>query len=494
MAVSKNLLIVPALKIDDGAPGAPWSGPGAGDWARTPGAHASLPRSTGYAGTTVGNVILSRANVTAGKYYVVSYSVRAIAPQAAVLNLDWKTGSNVFVSTTSGAGSDYGVISLSGNSTGRFAVIGQCPATATRLTPVAVGMDGSAQITAGMVREFATLLDAQAAILVDRLASGYFDGDTAGAVWDGADGESTSTLTADPIPTALTSWGAQTTTVNRTRDFGTAATIWGAQTTRTGLIPSVTWDPRRGRYRISATGLGADVVRVEVSSRTLGTSRWAPVRGGSVSVTDGRFARTVDDYEFSAGEGMQYRIQTITTAENILPVNISQTSVITVGDTLDQVWIKFIVAPHRNAKVSLIGWGRVTRRSRQAVFGVRNRPDPIVVTDVHQSRVVEIQIMTWSEEEATELDQALALGLPVYLHTPSSVQLASMYASVGDYGYERSGGVLSPRNIFTIPLTEVSAPPLSIVGPGLTYLSLLEDFATYEELAAAYATYLEVLA
>jgi len=494
MTIKKNLLIVPALKIDDGAPSAPWLGPGGGDWARITNAHSSLPRATAWAGTTPGNPILSRANVIAGKYYVVSYSVRAIAPQAAVLNLDWKTGSNAFISTTSGSGSDYGVINMVASSTGRFAVLGQAPATAERLTPVMPGIDGSAQITAGMVRQFDTLVEAQAAILVDRLASGYFDGDSPNSVWDGSNGESTSTYTADEIPTARTTWGAQTTRITRTKDFATAATIWGAQATRTGLIPTVSWDPRRGRIRISASGLAPDVVRVEVSSRPLGTNRWSPVRGGAVAVVAGRFARTVDDYEFAAGEGMQYRIQTITTAESITPPNVSQTVVSTVSDTLDQVWVKFIVAPHRNQKVSLIGWGAVTRRSRQAVFGIRNRPDPIVVTDVHTSRSVTVSLMTWTEEEAEELDRSLALGLPVYFHTPSSVQLRSMYASIGDYTFERSGGVTSPRHIFSIPLTEVSAPPLSIVGPGLTYASLAEDFASYEELADAFVSYLEVIA
>jgi hypothetical protein len=289
-------------------------------------------------------------------------------------------------------------------------------------------------------------------------------------------------------------FGAQTISAVRTRSFGTASIGFGAQSIVTGLIPTVSWDPRRGRIRVSAVGLAPAVVRAEVSSRPTGSGRWTAVRGGKVAVLDGRFVRTVDDYEFTAGGGMEYRIQAFTTAENVTPADVSQTVVVSMADTLDQVWVKFIVAPHRNRKVSLIGWGPVSRRSRQAVFGIRNRPDPIVVTDVHASRSVSVEVMTWTEDEAEELDQALALGLPIYLHTPTNVQLRSMYASVGDYSFVRSGGVTSPRHIFTVPLTEVSAPPPSVVGPGLTYATLLEDFADYTELAEAYATYLEVLA
>jgi len=488
MATKVNLHRNPALSVND----TNYFGTG---WARTASAHASLPRTTAWAGNTTGvEPALGRSTTVPGKYYVLTFSVRAIATVTGALHMDWKTSGDAYLSTTSASGGSDGVVNMTSSSTRRFGMIGLAPATGERMIPVAADWLGDSQITAVMVRQFDTLPEAEAGLVVDLLPGNYFDGDTAGASWSGTTGLSTSTLIADDPLAGRTTWGAQTTAVTRTRDFGVGATIWGAQTTRTGLIPTVSWDPRRGRVRVTAVGLSADVVRVEVSSRAVGTVRWNPVRGGKVAVVDGRFERTVDDYEFVAGEGMQYRIQAFTTAENITPANVSQTIVASISDTLDQVWIKFIVAPHRNAKVSLIGWGPVSRRSRQAVFGIRNRPDPIVVTDVHASRSVTVQLMAWSEDEAEELDRSLSIGLPIYFQTPSNVQLRSMYASVGDYTFERSGGVTSPRSIFSIPLTEVSPPPLSIVGPGLTYSTLLEDFLTYEELADAYASYLEVIA
>jgi hypothetical protein len=274
--------------------------------------------------------------------------------------------------------------------------------------------------------------------------------------------------------------------------YGSATTNFAALNIATGLIPSVTYDRIRGRIRITAVGLPGAAVRAEVSSRPLGSTKWAPVRGGKVAVVGGRFQRSVDDYEFIAGGGMQYRIQAISTAENVTPVNVLQTVVVTMPDTLDQVWVKFIVAPARNQHVRLIGWSEVTRKSRSAVFGVRNRPDPIVVSDVHTSRQVSVDLMTFTTEEAQRLDLALSAGFPCYFQTPTNVPLESMYATVGDYSVRRSGVRASPRRIFTVPLTEVSPPPLSVVGPGLTFQTLLDTYATFADLLDDAGTFLEV--
>lgn len=489
MPTKHNLHRNPALSVD----ATNYFGTG---WARTASAHASLPRTTAWAGNTTGvDPAIGRATTVPGKYYVLSFSVRAIGLTTGSLNMDWKTSGDSYLSTTSGEGSDYGVVNMTASSTQRFAVIGLAPTNGARLVPVAADWLGSSQITAVMVREFDTLPDAEAGLLVDRLAGNYFDGDTSGATWDGTTGLSASTLIADPTGSASTVFGAQSSAGLGVRThFGVATTTFGAQSTVTGLIASVTYDNGRGRVRVNAIGLPLAVVRAEVSSRQVGTSRWYAVRGGKVAVADGRFVRSVDDYEFRAGEGMEYRIQAISTAENIIPVAIVQTVLADIDDTLDQVWVKFIVAPHRNRQVSLIGWSEVARRSRSAVFGVRNRPDPVVVSDVHTSRTVTVRLMTFTEAEAEDLDQSLAAGLPVYFQTPTNVALRSMYATVGDFNWRRSGGVLSPRRIFEVPLTEVSAPPLSIVGPGLTYQVLAETYVDYAELLDTFGTYLEVLA
>jgi hypothetical protein len=486
MATFNNLHRNPALSVD----ATNWFGTG---WARTASAHASLPRTTAWAGNTTGiNPAVGRATTVPGKYYVLSFSVRAIGLTTGSLNMDWKTSGDTFLSTTSGEGSDYGVVNMTANSTQRFAVLGLAPTNGARLVPVAADWVGNSQITAVMVKQYDTLGEAQAGLLVDRLAANYFDGDTSGATWDGTTGLSASTLIADAPGTAATVFGAQTSAASRTRTYGVGATTFGAHSTVTGLISSVSYDSRRGRVRVNAIGLSPAVIRAEVSSRPVGTTRWSTVRGGKVGVADGRFARLVDDYEFVAGSGMEYRIQAISTAENVTPVDVVQTVIADIADTLDQVWVKYIVAPHRNRRVELIGWGNVSRASRQVVFGIRNRPDPVVVTDVHGSRVVDVELLTRTEVDGDELEESLAAGLPIFFQTPTNVPLRSMYASIGDITARRSGGFTSPRRIYTVRLTEVSAPPLSIVGPGITWTTLVEGYGSWEELSRNFESWLEV--
>lgn len=490
MVTRRNLAIVPALKIDTGAPGAPWVG--GGDWARITSAHASLPRATAYAGTTsVATLVCSQAtSVVPGRYYVVSISVRAVATQDAVLNIDWKTSGNVYLSTSSGAGSDFGVVNMTAGSTQRFAVIGLAPTDAARLVPVLAGMDaGGAQVTALLITEHLTLMAAEAAIEVDRLAGGYFDGDTAGAAWDGADGESTSTLTFDapPVLTAALPGLSANITPQVVIDTVVLTAALPGLSAAIGLLVSALYDDRRGRIRISAQGLAPEVVRAVVSHRRAGTTRWSEVRGGRVAVSAGVFVRTVDDYEFSSGATMEYRIQGLSSSEGE-PDVIAQTRVIDVGPVLERVWIKFIARPFLNRRVELIGWSSTTQRARASRYDVANASLPVVITDRHLGREFSVDVAVHTIADREALRTSLAEGVPVLLHTPSTIACPTIYGSVGDFTYDRPSA-RSLRSIFTIPLTEVASPPPSVVGVGLTYGVLASQAATYADVSELYPTY-----
>jgi hypothetical protein len=490
MALITNLHRNPALSVD----ASNWFG-GSGVYTRTTSAHASLPRSTAWAGTSTSGTpepACGRATTVPGKYYVFSVSVRAISTLTGALHMDWKTSGDTYLSTTSASGSDAGTVNMSAGSTQRFAMIGLAPPTGERLVPVCAAWTGQCQITAVMVRQFDTLSDAQAGMAVDLVASNYFDGDTAGASWTGTTGLSTSTINRDPGSQATSTTALAATATAQVTSYGTASVAFARLNIATGLIAQVYYDRIRGRIRLTANGMAPNVVRAEIDSRTLGSTKWSPIRGGKVAVVGGRFQRSVDDYEFPAGNGVQYRIRAITTAENIVPVAVAQTVIVTMPDTLDEVWVKFIVAPARNTRVQLVGWSEVARKSRSAVFGVRGRPDPIVVSDVHTSRTVSVDLRTETEDEAEALDQALGAGFPCYFQTPSNVPLRSMYATVGDYSWRRVGRRDSTHQVFTVPLTEVAPPPLSVVGPGLTFQSLRDTYDTFADLVDDADTFLEV--
>lgn len=495
MPIFTNRIIVPALKVDSGAPNAPWSGPSG--WTRSASGHASLPRTTVWTGTTAGQIVCSRATgLTPGKYYVFSVSMRAVAPQTGSLGIDWKASGGGFLSSTSGAGSDYGVVNMTAGSTQRFAVLGQAPADAVRADPVINGVDaGGAQVTAAMLTQHNTLSDAQAAMELERLAAGYGDGDSPGGVWNGGNGESTSTITRDQDATGVARLGGLTafgSGIRRSSDAAGIAYLGGLFAT-SGLIPTAQYDRRRGRIRVSAAGLAANVVRVSVYSRPAGTRRWTLVRGGHVAVVGGLLVRPVDDYEYRAGGGMEYRVDGLSNLEG-QPEDIVQTATVDVDDTEAQVWLKFIPAPWTNLAVDLVvdDW-ELSRDARSTVHEVSGVSPPVVVSDVHASTRTAVRFRTTTDDALVRLRRALGQGAPAYLQVPDSVPLPTMYVSVGKFVSRRWGGLASRRYITTADLVEVAAPPPSVVPGSITYGVLADTYGTYAEVADAFGTYAEVI-
>jgi hypothetical protein len=486
MATRRNLAIVPALKVDAST----WFGPAG--WARITGAHASLPRSTAFAGSTPGSPAMSRADAVAGKFYVVSVSARFVAPSTGRLNIDWYTGGNVYLSTAQGP--DF---SQAAGTTNRFAALGQAPEDVVRLTGVLSGVDGETQITALMVEEFDTLEDAEAALVYSVLASSYFDGDSDGASWEGDDGESVSTIEQD-VPAG----GVSTLPAPQAGGLGVRTSLGNTGLAEllppfaaTGLFATATYDDRRGRIRLDVQGLAPNVVRVETFYRTRGKSRWLPVRGGKVAVADGTTVRRIDHYEWEAGRGVEYRIDAISTPENVAPASIVQSAFADLDATIEAVWLKFIPAPYRNIRVELLAdrWS-IGREARNTVHEIDGRPEPIVVSDVHSSRALTVRFATHTVEDYARLDQALAKGLPAFLQIPASIPLPSMYVSIGSYTAERTGRRReADSHIFTVQVREVAAPPLSIIGSGITWGVVLEQYGTWGELLDAHDTWGEVL-
>jgi hypothetical protein len=138
-----------------------------------------------------------------------------------------------------------------------------------------------------------------------------------------------------------------------------------------------------------------------------------------------------------------------------------------------------------------MGRSDVTRPARTAVYDVQNRRDPVVVSDVHSSRRFTIRVKTENTAETEALDHALSQGLPCFLQVPAGINCPTVYAVVGDYSFEPPA-LKSPRNVWTIPLVEVSAPPASIVSPGATWAQLLIDYPSWEAVMDAVPTWLGI--
>jgi hypothetical protein len=171
MATVKNLVPNPALKVNSSG----WfSG------SRVTGL-SGFDRTTGYAGSsTSGDLITPQCVVTAGTVYVFSISVRTTSTKTVEWGIDWRTSSSYISSSTRVS------MSVPANTTRRMVVVATAPVGATRALGV-LQFPGSLTATMAMLTAGSTVYD-------------YFDGDSAGAVWDGTDGNSTSTLTISGKP------------------------------------------------------------------------------------------------------------------------------------------------------------------------------------------------------------------------------------------------------------------------------------------------------
>jgi len=488
-----NLAIRPSVKNS----ATNWFGPSG--WARiATGVHASLPRTTAFAGSSTGDIQMDRGACTPGKWYVWSASIRCISPSSAMsANIDWYNGASSYLSTSNGP--DYDV--TGGTTTRVVSGVGLAPAGAATARPNLTGVDGSAQLTALLIEEYATEADATAALAAHATAAYYFDGDGDGVgntgvayAWTGTNGSSTSTSTAGSVPTARIDFAAMGITGLGHRGIHASAVVdFAPMRIATGLIATATYDGRRGRVRVKAVGLSSNVVRVVVWHRPVGTGRWTEVRGGRVAVIAGAFQRPVDDYEYRGGADMEYRIQALASPENS-PDDIVQTKILTVTGIPDVFWLKFIASPYLNRRVKFHKFSDVGRQAKNSTFSVRGRKGPVQITDVHDGRAMSIQLVTFTTEERDGLDEALSSGAPILFQAPNSHACPTMYAVVGDYSW-RPLSALEERfhALFTIPLTEADAPPPSIVGVGLTWATIVTQYGTWQELADTVDSWRELM-
>lgn len=485
MALRRNLAVNPACKNNTTGNATNWTSTPAG-YARQTGV-SGMDRTTGFGGTGATDPITTpRFSAAPGAQYVASIQVKTGASNTFKLLLNWYTGvaSGTFISNTT-------TTSFTVNGTQRCEI---GPFTA----PVGAGggylriieVDNTtATFTAELVEETSSTGNA------------YFDGDTTGATWEGTSGNSTSALLTGADSWTATDAGAiQVTASGPTGGDATTFADTGSVVassradeyitwTESALIVAVSYDNRRGRVRIDALGLPTAAIRAEVSSRPANSSRWTQVRGGKVAVTAGRFVRNVDDYEFASGVANTYRIRALSSPLNTPDVVVAQATV-TRSAILDEVWLKFIAAPVFNRRVHLIDWGDIQRPSRTSFYDVQGRTDPVAVLDVHGSRRVTVVLRTSDKADAEDLDFALSQGLPLFLHVPETVALPSLYAAAGDISWTRPSK-LTQVCYWSVPLTEVSPPSLSIVGAASTWQSMIDSYTSWQDFIDAFGNWQE---
>jgi hypothetical protein len=457
----QNLIVNPSVKNNSTG----WSGTGG---VRVTGA-TGLPRSTAWEVANT-DTALARGDCVAGETYRGSVYVKGTGgASTGTAQMQWRTSGAAFI-----GGSTSVPWSVTNGGVTRIdvgAVV--APPTAALMQINIAGIDAQIQVTAALYTHGQTLYD-------------FFDGDSTDAVWDGTDGNSTSTLTTTDVV------GTDGATLSESSSFEVQSDAdQTVSVSESAFLVTMEYSDERGRVRVQAFGLPDSVVRAVVYSKSENQARYSEVRGGRVAVEDGEFVKAVDDYEFLAGGVTTYKIVGLSTAENV-PDVIVREAVVQYTDDHDQAWLKVIAQPYLNRKINLTGWGPIGRSSRHGVFDVQGRVDPVVVTDVHSSRGTAITVRTLDRQSTLDLDLVLAQGSAMFLHMPPHWGLPSMYAVVGNYSYTRES-VRSLKATFEIPLTEVSAPPLSVVGATITCQLLLDTYADCQEVLDTFDTCQAVL-
>jgi hypothetical protein len=157
-----------------------------------------------------------------------------------------------------------------------------------------------------------------------------------------------------------------------------------------------------------------------------------------------------------------------------------------------RVWLKCVGKPFLNRAVTVMDFSTVERAARTGLFDVVGRSVPIAVSDLRGPRRWSLQILAQTLTEASNLDQLLASGEPLFIHVPANVAVPGGYVTVGDISQERLAR-LSVRRAFVLPCTEVAAPGPDIVGTTVTWQTVLNAYGTWAAVLAAHPTWADLL-
>ncbi|MFD4196617.1 hypothetical protein [Amycolatopsis thermoflava] len=163
-----------------------------------------------------------------------------------------------------------------------------------------------------------------------------------------------------------------------------------------------------------------------------------------------------------------------------------------VTPNMGRVWIKNLQRPYLNRAVTVTDWGTITRPARAGVLEVISRSLPVAVTDLRGSRRYPLEITAANLDIADDLDHCFSTGEPVLLHVPDGAPFPGGYFVIGDIDIDRHSK-RTLRRFFTLPLTEVAAPPGTIVGDTVLYSDILAAFTSYAALLVAEPSYSDVL-
>ena len=242
-------------------------------------------------------------------------------------------------------------------------------------------------------------------------------------------------------------------------------------------------NPPRVLLQLTYTGqTSANIVRNDPDGNVV------PVRLADPAALDGAGQWNGYDYESWFESSTTY---TATTGAG----SVSSSAV-----TLDvhDIWLRHPGVPGLSLEIDFQGEGDPVRSVMQSVFEPLGRATPIVVSDgQRKSKRGDITIRTKNDTEHSSLLGLLDDVTPLLLDVPPSkgfgADLTHQYLAIGDLTQKRliEGYYLHPWRIWNAPYIVVGRPAGGIQSQR-TYATLVNDFATYQDVRNRYTTYTNV--
>ena len=157
-------------------------------------------------------------------------------------------------------------------------------------------------------------------------------------------------------------------------------------------------------------------------------------------------------------------------------------------------WVKDLTQSALNAQVTIQSLSDVKRPSRQQVYPVVGRPNPVVVSDVLTGRTGTLSLMTTGSTDYQAVLGLLQPGTVLFFQATPADYFSDMYFVAGDVTEQRPAQTSTDMTrIWQIDFTEVDSPSGALTTiPGNSYLAVV-SFGTYQELLTTRSTYLSVL-
>lgn len=247
---------------------------------------------------------------------------------------------------------------------------------------------------------------------------------------------------------------------------------------------TVTYDATLARARVAATdAFSASYITVQRSTNGV---TWTTVRGAAALPAG---SASIDDYEFVPGVLNTYRARSFSAVDVLLGTQSN-----TITPSIDRVWLKSVTRPFLNMAVTVQDYTSPSRRSRAGLFEVPGRSYPVRVGDVASSRSWATTVLTRDLTEARSLEYLVQSGDVVYVQVPAGFDIPGGFVGLGDMTRERFSRTLADdRRLFTLPMTEVAAPPPNVVGFTATWAGIIAEFGTWADVVAAFPTWADVL-